>query len=1222
MLNRCSPTLLALALGFAPLVGHLQAAVASSEAERDEHARAIRALIDLGAKTPARRQIEAWAKAGYTDTSPSLKQALEIAYGVAFDGKPEPKADAGTPKIVQEILGNQGGVAQIVKLLNESRRILDPDAPKPLVPPTEEKTAALGRTFAKLNDLYVKDYKVAFAAVAAHKAAEDKLWELDEKRDATKFREINQSAVLLRIEALKPFYFAHMALREAASRGADFGIDPAPIHASLAAFCKEVREPLSEWEFQWADQHPQLLMFCAIVNAEGVRQKVTGYTAAEAEASLLKVCDLEVEQFPAGVRDAVRTLQATAWGNLLRWQLEQASAASYARGIANFTDFKNRAKEGREFALSNDKLDAERAAAIGQIYILAGRLHRAKGDNASATGLFAEVRGSRNPLSFQAGQWFAPTDGVARSGENAWGKDPLPADPSSALTIGRALLSEAENANSRQQREYYLNAAVGLRDGVLGLNTRTFAHQFADSGPAIYRSYARSLSRLGMAYHAAAAAQEGLRLVSVRIGDKTLLARWKEKDGKTWTRSGEQVKNLVSDALGYASSLYGKARTPANKRMYDDTIELAKLVDPEMVGPGLEWQLVLGLSNDGDYAGCIEAAKAYAKKYPDAYLKAAGLIIRARQAWIEKLDASKAAADQTKLANVSKELEESIGKLAAYVDDQLKKPGLTPERKKELQSTLITIGSAQVRAKIKGKRYEEVITKDLGHAFWLKPPADLDLRATMLRFLAQAVSESHLALSGIVDPKVDKAKPIEPDKLVAAWAMYAVAMADFSKQMKGYRGDLTPLKSGPERLAQVAQIVSAQADQLVRQKSGGAPVAKVLEESKRYFADFLEPKLNDRSTPTTILAVAQTLWDIDEKARAVRLFEMYKARLDEDDLVKGYRADPATTLAPFAAVLTARQEFRKGWDEIIDLLTDPAGYNQDLIAHGSEGVQGKGEQRNFAKAMTKIDALKALVTSAGYLDSEGKKRMTDTCDQLRGLAANLAFGISIDSNLAQFYRESGEAGKAVELYRKLYAEYDPLNPAYSAGFVEGVLQALRSDRASVTDVQIKGARVVAGKNLVIFEGQPQQRDNFWLSWLQVLELSKALGSNEAKAIKNQLEYTVKNRSTPRDDLIDPVRKGDDPRVRRARNQSAVDIARRYLALFEGTGVELPFGTEVVTADGKDLTIFVDSGAPAMQVTAAEIDGEDTSIITAVGEAAAPAPAAPPATAPAPAGGAK
>lgn len=1212
MLNRCSPTLLALALGLAPLIG-LQAAVAPGEIERDEHARAVRALIEIGAKAPARRQIDAWAKAGYTDTTPSLKQALETAYGVAFEGKAEPKADSAAPGIVQEILGNQGGVQQIVKLLNDSRRILDPDSPKPLVPPSEEKIAALQRTFTKLTELFAKDFKAGLAAVQKHKDAEDRLWELDEKRDAAKIAKINQDAVLMRIEALKSFYFAHMALREAATRGGDFGIDPKPVNAALAAFCKEHREVLSEWEFQWADMHPQLLMYCAIANAEGVRQKVPEYSAADAEDALIKVCDLDVEQFPAGIRDAVRTLQATAWGNLLRWQLEQGTDASYARGIANFNDFKNRAKDNREFSLGNDRLDAERAAALGQIYILAGRLHRAKGDSATATSLFAEVRGSRNPLSFQAGQWFQPVDDNA-DGEVAWGRDPLPTDPSSALTIGRALIGEAESANPKQQRQYYLTAAVGLRDGVLGLNTRTFAGQFSETGAPVYRYYARALARLGMAYHAAAAAQEGLRLVNQHVKDKSSPVRWKEKDGKTWTRAGEQVRSLVGEALTYGYALYSKARTSASKRIYDDTIELAKQIDPEMVGPGLEYQLVVGLYNDGDYAGCIEQARAYAKKYPDSYLKAAGLIVRARQAWVEKLDDSTAAADRSKLAEVSKELEENIDKLGTYLANELKKPDLPPARKKELQGAQVAIATAEVRAKIKGKRYEEVITQDLGHPFWLKPPADMDLRATMLRFLAQAVHEHHLALVGIVDPKVDKPKPVEPEKLIAAWTMYSVAMADFSKQMKAFGSDVSPLKSAPLRLAQVAQLVGLQAG---RQKNAGAAMGKVIDESKRYFADFLEPTLTERSRSSSILAVAYTLWEIDEKARAVRLFEMYKAGLDRDDLVKGYRADPMATLEPMGAVLTSRQEFRKGWEEVLDLLTDPAGFTKELIEHGADAAKGRGEQRNFSKAITKIDALKALVTSAGYLDAEGKKRMIEVCDQVRGLAVNLSYGVSIDANLAQYYRESGDVAKAVELYRKLYTEYDPLNPAYSAGFVEGVLQALRSDRASVTDAQIKESRIVAGKNLAIFERMPKERDNYWLSWLQVLELSKALGSEEAGAIKKALEYTVRNRSSPRDDLIEPVRQGDDARVRRARNQSAMDIATRYLALFEGTGVEQPFRVDVLSVDGKDLPIFVDRGAPAMQVTAAEIDGEDTTIITAAGETAPPA-----APAPAPAGGAQ
>jgi len=1218
MLNRCTPTLLALALGFAPFAGLIHGA--ASEAQRDEHARAVRSLIDLGAKLSARRQIDAWAKVGYPDTTPSLKQALESAYGITFEGKPEPAADPKAPKIVAEILNNQGGLGQIVKLLNESRRILDADAPKPLVPPTEEKTAGLKRTIARLTELYPKEFKVQLEIVKKHKEAEDKLWELDERKDAAKIRDINHTAVLMRIEALKGFYFAHMALREVATRGADFGLDPKPVMASLASFTKEHRELLSEWEFQWAEMHPQLQLFCAIASAEGVRQKIAGFTAADAESSLIKVCDLDLEQVPAAARDAIRTLQATAWANLLRWQIEQGTDAARDRGIANFSDFKGRAKDSKDFALSNGKLDGERAAAIAQIHILAGRLYRAKGDNSTAASLFAEVKGSpSNPLSGLAGAWIGGGGSSTGGGESAWGKDPLPADPSSALMVGRALMGEAESANPRQQREYYLNAAVGLRDGVLGLGTRTFADQFVENGPAVYRTYARALAKLGMAYHAAAAAQEGLRLVSLRIGDKAVIARWKEKDGKTWTRgAGEQVQRLVSDALIFASGLNVKVRSSASKRLYDDTIELARLVDPEVVGPGLEWQLVLGFYNDGDYAGCVDAAKAFAKKYPDQFLKAASLIIKARQAWIEKLDDSKAAADVAKLAEVTKDLDDSIGKLGSYLDAELKKPDLTPERKKELQATTVTISSAKVKGKLKAKQYVEVITQDLGHAFWLKPPADLDLRATMLRFLASAVSEYHLQLSGVVDPKVDKPKTIEADKLLAAWTMYVVAMADFSKQMKGFGNDLTPLKSAPARLAQVAQIVSAQADQLVRQKTGGPEMARVLDEAKRYFADFVEPTIADKSKPGIILAVAQTLWEINEKARAVRLFEMYKTRLDQDDLVKGYRTDPVATLALYGTTLTARSEFRKGWEEILDLLSDPAGYNNDLILFGSDGVKGKGEKRDYGKALTKIDALKALVTSAVYLDAEGKKKMIEACDQVRSLAGNLAYTIVIDTNLAQFYRESGQAGKAVELYRRLYTDYDPLNPAYSAGFVEGVLQALRSEAGSVTPEQIKSARIVAGKNLTYFDRVPQERDNFWLSWLQVLELSQSLGSEEAKAIKKQLEYTVKNRSTPRDDLIDPMRTGDDARVRRVRNQAAVDISNRYLALFEGTGVETPFRIDTITSEGKELAIFVNSGAPQMQSTTAEVDGEEITIITAVGEVAAPAPA----SAPAPAGDAK
>src|ERR1043165_1844134 len=116
MHDRLAPPLLALALGLVPLT--IQAASAPSDAVRDEHARAIKGAIDLGAKRVAQRQMEEWAKAGYADTgSPTMKEALDIAFRRGFDATFD---DASVPKGVQskawnDIAGGGGGLDQIIR---------------------------------------------------------------------------------------------------------------------------------------------------------------------------------------------------------------------------------------------------------------------------------------------------------------------------------------------------------------------------------------------------------------------------------------------------------------------------------------------------------------------------------------------------------------------------------------------------------------------------------------------------------------------------------------------------------------------------------------------------------------------------------------------------------------------------------------------------------------------------------------------------------------------------------------------------------------------------------------------------------------------------------------------------------------------------------------------------------------------------------------------------
>jgi len=1182
LLRHCCPTLLALSLSAGCLLGSAMGSAlgaAETDGRRDEHARAIRALIDLGAKIPAERQIGIWAQSGYADIAPSLKQALQDAYDQTFeptfDGTRMAKYEAkGLPPVIADVTGRGSGIEAIVKMLNETRKALDPDAPKPTVTPSEEKILALQRTFTRLAGSLDREFAVAIELVKAHHKDEENVWELDERRDAKKIADIQFQAVIRRIDALKIFYFAHMALREAALRGADFGLDPKVYNDALVAFSKQYYETIQEWDFQWAEMHPQLQLFCAIAVGEAVRSKMKGSSESDAEAAFLRIIDLDMEAVPPGAREAVRTVKANAWANVLRWRLELATPASYDRGIGLYNDFLKRLGKDKAFSLDYTD-DNERAIAVGQIHITAGRLFAAKGDSASASNAWARVQGSKNPLGFGARQWLSGGSDIAAD----WGQEPLPADPTLALTVGRALIAEARTANPAQARSYYLKAALGLRGGVLGLGSSAFESQFVANGPDVYSTYAYALDKLNMPYHAATAAFEGLRQAESRLDSKK--NPWRDSKG-AWTKDGEKLQRLLSTALSYTSKLNAQGRSAATKRLFDSAVELAQKVDPEAVGKNLIWMLVATAFNDREYEQAIEGARDYVKKYPEDFVKSASLMLRAQQALVNKLAADTSASGKAKLSQEQKSLDETVAKLEGWL---AKQPAEAVAGVKPLRVAVI---SARIQTKLKSGDYDGVFT-DLGPEFWAGGRVDSDLAETMLKYLAQAVHEAHLKLSGMVDANKDKPKPVDAPALVAAWQRYEPVLKLWRKQKDRYFAeDPTPLKNSSYRLANVAQIATSQAERIAREPG----ISAVSEAARLAFADFIEPFVDESSRPALILAIAQTLWDIGEKARAVRLFELYKTSLDNDEMVIAYRADPQVMLATFKPIFSERQETREIWKDIEDLLYDPPGFLKDLVQLGAGDMRSKGQRRDYQNAIAKIDALRKVIEGQGFLDADTKASLLATAAKLRQMTANLAYTINIDSNLAQYYRETNQATRAVALYRALYQDYDPLNPQFAEGYVEGVLQALSSGEVLGKEV-ITQAREVAGRNLRFFERRPQDRDSYWMSYLQVFELTKYLGGDEKSAIKKSLEFTIRNKSTPRHDLLAPALPGDDPGIGRPRHALAVAIAQRFLDLFDEVGVANPFRIEQVQAGGKSMPIFVDTAVPAVEaVIETDADGDE------------------------------
>jgi hypothetical protein len=138
------------------------------------------------------------------------------------------------------------------------------------------------------------------------------------------------------------------------------------------------------------------------------------------------------------------------------------------------------------------------------------------------------------------------------------------------------------------------------------------------------------------------------------------------------------------------------------------------------------------------------------------------------------------------------------------------------------------------------------------------------------------------------------------------------------------------------------------------------------------------------------------------------------------------------------------------------------------------------------------------------------------------------------------------------------------------------------------------------------QGNAQELDAFWTVLIQYLELSAAL--DDKKIIAEKLLIYQKNKSTPRDDLIAPSVAGDDPLARRPRNVLAVQLAERFLALYQFAPELKPtFRIDTVDPDGKKLNVFADVNAPAFALKTEERDGENVDIIVPAGAAKAAAP---------------
>jgi hypothetical protein len=348
---------------------------------------------------------------------------------------------------------------------------------------------------------------------------------------------------------------------------------------------------------------------------------------------------------------------------------------------------------------------------------------------------------------------------------------------------------------------------------------------------------------------------------------------------------------------------------------------------------------------EGDFDGAIEAAKGYEKKYPDSWIKVFGLVSGAR---MRKYDAMKDKGDKAGMTKLAAEMSQAADEISAKVKAEQAKGKTPPERTKELQRALSTAESNRISLLIADERYAEVLAK-LGPDYWKAPPADEALRARMLRALCTAVQKQEFARIKDEKARTDAAA------MAALWPSFDAAYQTFKRvlpSIKDPEEQGRTAKSG-KTLGLLFQWVAQASDAFKTQKDAPASMSQINLAAKRAMADLIEPTLTANDKPTNILGIAQTLWDIDERGRAVRLYELYQKTVGQNADIQAFVKDPKPALDAVETAIGNRPEVKSAWIELRDLVEDKPGL-ADLI---KQGVAEKdwGEKRvNYVAALLKL----------------------------------------------------------------------------------------------------------------------------------------------------------------------------------------------------------------------------------------------------------------------------
>ena len=1231
MLKYLSPTLLSLiigAAGMSPLTSPLWSATVE---ERDQSAVALSKLITAKMRLLADRQLKEFKEAGYPANDPHLDKVLRALYLDQFRNELleankvkneeelkalraelDPALKANKLSVISKLLFSGGGGSS-TRMVNEIGRIMYPEAPGPLVPMAAEKGQVLTRLMEALGKQAEEDFNAALEKMKPGLA--DEASGLEKADNDPLYKKAVENGVKIRLEALAPLSTAMIALRDGVNRGKEFGLDPAPIHAQLTKMFTTVHpefdkkswaDILGIWSSEWGDYNPFIDLHCATLLGDAVLAGSKVAKDDDVEDLLMKVANFNTKEFKdANMKAEAYRLKFMAWTNLLRFRLMQNNPRSFNRGTATWQEFQKLAKQDDMMRLST--VPKAIAGELGKLYIFAARLLHDKGDSNSGNGLMADLSGVKpaNPYGHYAKSWIANWNSSGKNSGGGWSQRPLAMEPEKAILLARAFMSEAfATTDSAAQRTIYLGAAVALRNGLLGLNSGLVDEKgYLEFAPQIYQLYAYVLNRMELRQQAVIVAQDGARTLSAKMkwyADQKKPNPWKKTnaEGKpVWDDTPTRVTpyRVANEGLIFASAL--KSRDPNTQSLYGQSIELLKAIDPDAVGENLRLG-GLGVSlQEGDYDTVIRESEAIIREYPTSYLKVFGYKSAAVTKLMDKLAKS---GDKAKLAQVTEQMFKDNQAMAKRIEEELSaKPA--DSRRRELESAKTTIKISEVENLLANGKYEDVIARLDAKAF-ANLPAEENLAARMVHQLCKATFDWHESRKEVLGK--------DPAALLAAMKTYGKIYANVSRGLGKLRNKNVDgsLDNSSRLLAVVFTRSSAMIQRFQQNNAAPGELSEMVSVANRAFADLFEPTIDKNTPPVNILFIARTLWEVEEKSRAAKQFMKYMDLINGDAETTTFRADPKTIVDKYGAVITARGEFRKPWEELADLSWDSTEDKQayETLPRANWPTRLR---KDYAKALIKVvdlrkimEANKAIVAPAQF------KEIQDAVDNFQKLIYGMNNYFSAMARVATYYRESDQFDKAQKFLDILYKE-DPLDPDNQMALVLVTYHAALNGNPMPAKEELDKARRIAagvrdGKRGTI------NKVGYWEAYTLVMEFSIMLG--EPKSVNDTLSFLRRDRSDITRDLIGPPVWGDDKRIRRPLNALSVQLAHRFLGLYEKQGITEKPGFKIVEIEigGETKGFFTDADAPTFVAKPMTTPDDDDVIALVASDGSTPAPTKP------------